>query len=486
MPAYNARDQGQHPEINPSDGEFEYYKADTCCFPFFANIPLRHTAPKRIPISLPFGTVVHTETSAPRQLITETGNTLDLDSLYYVPNFDKKLLSIHQVVRNNECTATFTADTGYIVKGVLQPEHKNVLATMQVRHGIYVISLKSTMPKASASGIDTSVFTIARHTKPNIRRKPTLKTAPEHPGPELTMPNTPCTVITPAVPASKPRRKPTDKLTHTIPYSDYMPDISARRRRQLDIGLSWHIRLNHTAPVKLQRMSKLPLPLGLPREVQQDMRPIHCQGCSIAHFQMAPHTRRTPRTLPGNTIVTDISGPFPKTTGGYAYFITFTELYTRFTIVHLLKTQSEVGVLLCNVVRLIQRHFGRHPACITCDNANEYLTKVLLQVFAQETIQVKPTVPHSPLENAVADCINKTYMNRVRATLHTAALSLTKYWGFCLLDTVAKTNSTLHDTLGDIPRRIWNDLRDPCSPWRVFPLTCEDIACSVSMGSYQI
>ena len=50
-------------------------------------------------------------------------------------------------------------------------------------------------------------------------------------------------------------------------------------------------------------------------------------------------------------------------------------------------------------------------------------------------------------------------MNRVQSTLHTAKLPFAKYWAFCLLNTVIRGNSLVHDTIGDIPRRIWERLR---------------------------
>ena len=113
--------------------------------------------------------------------------------------------------------------------GVLQTKRKKVLATMQVRHGIYVIPLKSAKSKASASGIDTSFFTNASHSKPNIGRRPTLKAVPETQDPALTMNNTPWLIIKQTVLAFKPRGHTTYKLTHTSPYSDHIFDIPARR-----------------------------------------------------------------------------------------------------------------------------------------------------------------------------------------------------------------------------------------------------------------
>ena len=190
-----------------------------------------------------------------------------------------------------------------------------------------------------------------------------------------------------------------------------------------------------------------------------------CSGCLSGHYQPAPHRGFTERPPPGHTVVTDIGGPLPKTFGGYEYFITFTELHTRMTVVQLLRRKSDTENALREHIARLGRHFGITPAKIRCDNANEYLTKQILRVFGTQATDIRPTVPHSPQENAIAERLNKTLMNRVRSTLHSAGLPFEKYWSFCLLDTVIKGNGLLHDTIGDIPRRLWEKLRAPYSPY---------------------
>jgi len=84
--------------------------------------------------------------------------------------------------------------------------------------------------------------------------------------------------------------------------------------------------------------------------------------------------------------------------------------------------------------------------------------------MGENAITISPTTPHTPQENAVAERISRTLISRVRATLHTAKLPFTKFWGYCILDTVSKTNSVIHDTIRDIPRRLWDQLRHEYSP----------------------
>eukprot|EP00171_Calliarthron_tuberculosum_P022201 IDg22201t1 len=99
-----------------------------------------------------------------------------------------------------------------------------------------------------------------------------------------------------------------------------------------------------------------------------------------------------------------------------------------------------------NALTAIERNFGRKPARIRTKNANEYMTKATLDSLASQAIAIDPTTAYTPQENAVAERVNRTIMQRVRATLNAASLPFEKYWVFCLLDTVTKMNACYQRT----------------------------------------
>ena len=75
-------------------------------------------------------------------------------------------------------------------------------------------------------------------------------------------------------------------------------------------------------------------------------------------------------------------------------------------------------------------------------------------------------MPHSPQENSVAERLSRTLLSRITSTLATAQLPVDHYWSYCILDCITKGNSVIHDTIDDVPRRLWNNLASPYSPFK--------------------
>lgn len=174
-------------------------------------------------------------------------------------------------------------------------------------------------------------------------------------------------------------------------------------------------------------MAQLPVDLGLPRALRHSRLQMQCQGCSIGHFQKSPHKRIATLPPPGHTLVTDIAGPFPKTAAAHQYFLTITELNTRMRFAYLIRTRGETPKYLTGAITKIERHFAHPIARLTCDNANEFLTKTMLDTFRQRAIALGPTIPHTPEENAIAKRLNRTLVSQIRATLNVVRMLFDKY-----------------------------------------------------------
>ncbi len=263
----------------------------------------------------------------------------------------------------------------------------------------------------------------------------------------------------------KYRGHATDRKTHTIPFPGHLPQVPEHERKDIDLQHSWHIRLNHVAPGTIRAMAhQYPHVLGLPRELR---RPTitHCSGCARGHMQRAPHSSRVQIPPVGHTLVTDIIRQLPASTAGYQYVLTVTGLATRFRLPFLLKSKSQAESTILEAVSNVTQHFGKQIARLHCDNANEYLTKRTIRTLATKGIRLTSTTPHTPQENAVSERLNRTIMDRVRATLATKQLPFGKYWPYCVLDTVVKTNSTMYLPTATIPRAEWDRHRSGFSPY---------------------
>ena len=318
----------------------------------------------------------------------------------------------------------------------------------------------------------TSPLTSDRRTPlPNIQ--PSLPSAPQPP-PNLThQPAPPPTAPKPA----RVRGAKTDNRTQYVPYPVHLPDIPASQWQMLNAAYNWHLIMNHVNIGTITDMAKYFEESNLPALLRHlpSSIPMHCSGCSIGHFQRAPHHGTTPHPPPGHTIATDIAGPIGNgkgTPGKFQHFITVTELNTNMHIVFLMKRRSEADSKLRQAVAMIERHFGRQISRVRCDNAAEYLSIDMRTWFAERGTHLDPTIPHSPQQNSVAERLNRTLMDRVRATLAAVGLDFNKYWALCLLDTVTKTNAVLHSPSNTVPLIEWNRHRQDTSP---APLRSSDL-----------
>jgi hypothetical protein len=104
-----------------------------------------------------------------------------------------------------------------------------------------------------------------------------------------------------------------------------------------------HKRLGHISPVMVKSMIASKACDGLELDERSSMTP--CASCEHAKTTRKPiqRVRATPRAKAfGEEIHSDVWGPSPvQTIGKQNYYVTFTDDYTRWTTIHLLKRKSD-------------------------------------------------------------------------------------------------------------------------------------------------
>jgi hypothetical protein len=84
-----------------------------------------------------------------------------------------------------------------------------------------------------------------------------------------------------------------------------------------------------------------------------------CGYCQMAKQTRTPFNKKARRAgRPFELVNTDICGPFPESIGGYKYFVTFTDDYTRYSCTFLLKKKSDVLEAFKRYIRRMKRQFG--------------------------------------------------------------------------------------------------------------------------------
>ena len=96
------------------------------------------------------------------------------------------------------------------------------------------------------------------------------------------------------------------------------------------------------------------------------------------------------------------------------------------------------------------------------DNAKEYFTRDLQTFYNEKTINTHPKIPYTPQENTIAERVNRTLMETIRAFLHTTNLPF-KLWGFALHAAVDYYNHAPHSAHGQPPIAIWTGVKPDVS-----------------------
>lgn len=125
-------------------------------------------------------------------------------------------------------------------------------------------------------------------------------------------------------------------------------------------------------------------------------------------------TNRPPMDHAIRTYILDL---ISCTFSGHQYLLICTKHHTRYKLTYLLTKKSYTEKCILETLARVERYFSHNPIRIRCDNANEFITKLMCKVTAQTSVNLDPTTVHTLKENTLAECTNRTLMRKVRATL---------------------------------------------------------------------
>ena len=134
--------------------------------------------------------------------------------------------------------------------------------------------------------------------------------------------------------------------------------------------------------------------------------------------------------------------------GGSRYFITFTDDYTHYTYVYMMKNKSEVIDKLREYVEMAENFTGQCVKRIRSDNEQDYVSEEFKAFFKRQGILKDDTIPYTPQQNGVAGRMNRTIMETVHSLIHSAGLPLS-FWAEAVNTTVYLRNRSPTSSLKD-------------------------------------
>jgi len=117
--------------------------------------------------------------------------------------------------------------------------------------------------------------------------------------------------------------------------------------------------------------------------------------------------------------------------------MTFIDTASCYAVVRFLTTRTHVPQALTHVVTHLNNTQKHYPQFITTDGAKEYTSTKVQTFMAERGIKLQTTTPYTPEENSIAERLNRTLMDKARASLHHSQLD-GSYWEDAVKDPTFK------------------------------------------------
>ncbi|KAK4383112.1 Retrovirus-related Pol polyprotein from transposon RE2 [Sesamum angolense] len=141
--------------------------------------------------------------------------------------------------------------------------------------------------------------------------------------------------------------------------------------------------------------------------------------------------------------------------GGFSYFITFTDEYSRYSYVYLMRYKSEAFVRFKEFKLEVENQTDRKIKTFQSDRGGAYLSGEFIHYLKKNNIVSQWTPPGTPQLNGVAERRNRTLLDMIRSMMSFTELPLS-LWGYGLEMAARLLNIAPSKTVAQTPYQIWH------------------------------
>ena len=185
-----------------------------------------------------------------------------------------------------------------------------------------------------------------------------------------------------------------------------------------------HRWLGHVSHDRARFLVKKGLIEGIELEADGDV--VICESCEWAKGQRKSVTKvreEERRTAVGDEIHSDLWGPAPvESISHKKFYVTFTDDYSRYTNIYILNKKDETFVSYQAYEAWLFTQYNVRIKCLHSDRGREYLDDNFVKHLKAARTTRKLTVHDTPKHNGVAERLNRTLLEKVRAMLHDSQL----------------------------------------------------------------
>ena len=224
-----------------------------------------------------------------------------------------------------------------------------------------------------------------------------------------------------------------------------------RSKSNLISSYHWHCRLAHIGKDRMQKLQRD----GLLHNINDESFD-KCESCISGKMTKKPFGDKPERATDLLELIhTDVCGPLRHVSRqGASYFITFTDDYSRYGYVYLLKHKHEVFNTFKVFKNEVELQLGKKIKALRSDRGGEYLSQEFKDYLAECGIVQQLTSPYTPQQNGVSERRNRTLLDMVRSMFNLTTLPLS-FWDYALETAIRILNMVPTKKVDKTPYELW-------------------------------
>jgi transposase InsO family protein len=239
-----------------------------------------------------------------------------------------------------------------------------------------------------------------------------------------------------------------------------------------------HKKLGHASYTTMERIAGSNMVHGIDLtqgQVKRAKEEEPCMACleGKAHRAPAP-TSDTRATEPLELVHSDLIGPFHvPTLDGKRYVITLLDDMSRASQLRLISNKEEAPEALKEMINMFETQTDHRVRRIRTDRGTEYTNAALQAFYKERGIAPEFAPAYTPTSNSRAERLNRTLLDRMRATMIDAKLPL-HLWGECIKTINWLRNRLPVEGLSVTPAELLTECTPDLS--RLQPYGCRGVA----------
>ncbi|KAJ9553643.1 hypothetical protein OSB04_017688 [Centaurea solstitialis] len=195
----------------------------------------------------------------------------------------------------------------------------------------------------------------------------------------------------------------------------------------------------------------------------------NCESCLSGKMTKQPFNKENERATDLLEIIhTDVCGPFSHVArGGYRYFITFTDDFSRYGYVYLMRHKSKSFERFKEFQNEVQNQLDRKIKFLRSDRGGEYLSDEFDNHLMECGIVSQLTPPYTPQMNGVSERRNRTLLDMVRTMMCHSTLPMS-FWGHALETAAHILNRAPTKSVEKTPYELWKGKKPNMSFLRIW------------------